>query len=61
MKSSSLYAAEYPVDRIYACDYSEIMSNIASEVLTQNSLHNLIKIFNMNSNDMCIPDNIDER
>ncbi|XP_025198739.1 protein arginine N-methyltransferase 9-like [Melanaphis sacchari] len=57
----SLYAAEYPVDRIYACDYSKIMSKIASEVLTRNNLHNLIKIFNMNSNDLCIPDNIDER
>jgi len=41
MKSSSLYTAEYPVDRIYACDYFKIMSNIASEVLTQNNLHKL--------------------
>lgn len=57
----SLYAAEYAVDKIYACDYSQIMSKIASEVLVRNNMNCLIEIFNMNSKDLCIPDSIDKR
>lgn len=57
----SLYAVEYPVNKIYACDYSRIMSKIASEVSTRNNMGSLIKILNINSNDLFIPDNIDER
>lgn len=37
------------------------MSKIALEVLTQNKMENVIKLFNMNSNDLNIPDHIDER
>lgn len=46
---------------MYACDYSQIMTKIASEVSTRNNMGSLIKIFNKNSNDLFIPDNIDER
>ncbi|XP_025415631.1 protein arginine N-methyltransferase 9-like [Sipha flava] len=57
----SLYAAENPVDKIYACDYSQTMIKIASEVLVRNKMNHLIKIFNMNSKDLCIPDSIEKR
>ncbi|XP_050422220.1 protein arginine N-methyltransferase 9-like [Adelges cooleyi] len=57
----SMYAAEYHPEKIYSCDYSPIMSKIASEVMVLNKMENSIKLFNINSNQISIPEHIEER
>lgn len=56
-----MYAAEYHPEKIYSCDYSPIMSKIASEVMVLNKMENSIKLFNINSNQISIPEHIEER
>ncbi|XP_050541223.1 protein arginine N-methyltransferase 9-like isoform X2 [Daktulosphaira vitifoliae] len=57
----SLFASELTPKKIYSCDYSPTMLNIASEVMILNKKEKCIKLFNMNSNQLSIPEHIDER
>uniref|UniRef100_A0A8D9EDN8 Protein arginine N-methyltransferase domain-containing protein n=1 Tax=Cacopsylla melanoneura TaxID=428564 RepID=A0A8D9EDN8_9HEMI len=54
----SLYAAEHGAEFIFACDYSNTMIQIASQVIQRNQMEDRIKLIPKLSNDINIPDDI---
>ncbi|KAG8453962.1 hypothetical protein GDO86_000549 [Hymenochirus boettgeri] len=57
----SMFAKKAGAPRVYACELSKTMYEVASEVVTANQMDGQIKLLHMKSHDIQIPENIPER
>lgn len=57
----SIYAKIEGADKIYACDYSETMVELANRVLSSNHMQQDITLIPKLSNDIIIPEDMPNR